>query len=538
MIGTFFKYMKVVDVSPFHDGLRRNNTMLNRLENEMKAIETAVEGLVALEDSLKGQGGDAIRAFYAECHLPFLQFFMTFKSNYVNVLTQMDSVLDALEPDANGFIRQTFLEGEVEEGLTVISRLTSSLTDEANDIMNQVADIVALPHLNDSDVQEGVRDARRKRDQTIADLYEFDANQTRALIAIENDLKTMEIWISDIEGLFTDGVTAIDFSMDKWAALSAKNTLQTDLAQRTAGMDGVNGGQGSGDEPGNLVGANTSEDEQMKALYAAMEKEQHVGNPVNDYAIDPHTGEYIMMNQGLVRVSKDYGPKELSLIDKAGLGVANFLILDDLKTITDPDSSYMAKGLSMASITPFGPAIKAGNAGIRLVRKSSIVKWISPKKVEKATGKGINNAKDITKLTVDDIPTAKSGNFNKFFNSLTSSELDELWKDKKFRKKIERQLREPGGLHEWHLVSRAPQFKHWSIGAEEIKLLRTSISDVKFVNPNGVHGGLGSTKAHNELLAIIDTSSDYNTFVRRLNNWANYRLEGGVSSLPEGLKLK
>ncbi|MEK4407056.1 LXG domain-containing protein [Sporosarcina sp. FSL K6-6792] len=346
-----------------------------------------------MEDSLKGEGGDAIRAFYAECHLPFLQFFMTFKSNYANVLTQMDSALDSLEPDMNGFIRETFLEGEVEAGLTEISQLTSSLTDEANDIMNQVADIVALPHLNDSDVQEGVRDARRKRDHTIADLYEFDANQTRALMTIENDLKTMETWLSDIEGLFTDGVTAIDFPMDKWAALSAKNTLQTDLAQRTAGMDGINGGQGSGDELGNLVGANTSEDEQLKALYAAMEKEQRVGNPVNDYAIDPNTGEYIMMNQGLVRVSKDYGPKELSLIDKAGLGVANFLILDDLKTITDPDSSYMAKGLSMASITPFGPAIKAGTAGIRLVRKSSIVKWISPKKVEKATDKGIGNSK-------------------------------------------------------------------------------------------------------------------------------------------------
>ena len=152
--------------------------------------------------------------------------------------------------------------------------------------------------------------------------------------------------------------------------------------------------------------------------------------------------------------------------------------------------------------------------------------------------KGIDNPKDITKLTVDDIPTAKSGNFNNFLNSLTSSELDELWKDKNVRKKIERQLREPGGLHEWHLVSRAPQFKYWNISAEEIKDLRTAISDVKFVNPNGVHGGLGSTKALNELLAIIDTSNDYNTFVRRLNNWANYRLEGGVSSLPEGLRLK
>ncbi|MEK5068745.1 HNH endonuclease [Sporosarcina sp. FSL K6-1508] len=231
-------------------------------------------------------------------------------------------------------------------------------------------------------------------------MYEFDANQTRALIAIENDLKTMETWLSDIEGLFTDGVTTIDFPMDKWAALSAENTLQTDLAQRTAGMDGVNGGQGSGDEPGNLVGMNKSEDEQLKALYAALAKEQHVGNPVNDYAIDPHTGEYIMMNQGLVRVSKDYGPKELSLIDKAGLGVANFLILDDLNTITNPDASFAAKGLSMASITPFGTAIKAGNAGIRLVRKNPIVKWRSPKKVENVTGKGKVNYKNIDEFII------------------------------------------------------------------------------------------------------------------------------------------
>ncbi|WP_242247437.1 WXG100 family type VII secretion target [Bacillus cereus group sp. BfR-BA-01523] len=155
----------------------------------------------------------------------------------------------------------------------------------------------------------------------------------------------------------------------------------------------------------------------------------------------------------------------------------------------------------------------------------------------KGTGEG-SKIENISKLTTEDIPTAKSGKFNDFFNSLSSAELDGLWKDKKIRKKIERQLREPGGLHEWHLVSRAPQFKFWDISAEKIKDLRTAISDVKFVNPKGVHGGLGSTRAHNELLAIIDTSNDYNTFIRRLNNWAYYRLEGGISSLPEGLRLK
>jgi hypothetical protein len=140
--------------------------------------------------------------------------------------------------------------------------------------------------------------------------------------------------------------------------------------------------------------------------------------------------------------------------------------------------------------------------------------------------------------SVDDIPTVKSGNFEKWFNSLTPDELDSIWRNKKFRKKIERQLRAPGGMHEWHLVSRAPQFKKWGVSAEKIRNLRTAIDDVNFVNPVGKHGGLGSTKAHNELLEIIDSSSDYDMFKRRLNNWANYRLEGGINSLPEGLRLK
>ncbi|ATO29999.1 hypothetical protein RA13_19970 [Bacillus atrophaeus] len=136
------------------------------------------------------------------------------------------------------------------------------------------------------------------------------------------------------------------------------------------------------------------------------------------------------------------------------------------------------------------------------------------------------------------VPTVKSGEFNNWFNSLTPKQLDELWKDKKVRRAIERQLRAPGGMHEWHLVSRAPTFKQWGVTSEQIRDLRTAINKVEFVNPVGKHGGLGSTVAHNELLGIIDSSLNYNMFVRRLNNWANYRLKGGAEALPEGLRIK
>lgn len=136
------------------------------------------------------------------------------------------------------------------------------------------------------------------------------------------------------------------------------------------------------------------------------------------------------------------------------------------------------------------------------------------------------------------MPTVKSGKFNEWFNKLTPDELDDIWQDKSMRKAIERELRAPGGMHEWHMVSRAPVFKRMGVSSDQIRDLRTAINEVEFVNPVGAHGKLGSTKAHNELLGIIDSSIDYNMFVRRLNNWSNYRLKGGVNALPEGLRFK
>ncbi|SDM41555.1 LXG domain of WXG superfamily protein [Psychrobacillus sp. OK028] len=208
--------MKILDVQPFQDGIQRNTNMLTRLEGEITAIQTAVQGLVAMEETLKGEGGNAIRSFYNDAHLPFLHFFLTFKATFNTTLTTMKSALDALEPNANGYIRQAYLEGEVEQGLTEISQVTTNLTDESNVIMDSVSDIVALPHLDDSGVQEGVTSARTSRDNTVTDLNEFDMTQTSALVLIEAAILNMEAWLTDIEYLMDEGLTDINFPADDW----------------------------------------------------------------------------------------------------------------------------------------------------------------------------------------------------------------------------------------------------------------------------------------------------------------------------------
>ena len=226
--------MKILDVDLFQDGLRRNIAMLDRLESEVEAIHRATEELVEMEEELKGEGGSAIRAFYAECHLPLLQQFLVSAAGYKQVLQQMENALYALEPDTSGHIVEQFLEGDVEQGLTTIAQLTENLTNESNSIMDQVSDIVALPHLDDSGVQEGVLDAKRKRDDTERMLQEFDATQTAALLPFEQDMQVMDAWIRNMEEMFTSNLTDIHFQTDRWAELVACNpplTISTPIIE-------------------------------------------------------------------------------------------------------------------------------------------------------------------------------------------------------------------------------------------------------------------------------------------------------------------
>jgi len=139
-------------------------------------------------------------------------------------------------------------------------------------------------------------------------------------------------------------------------------------------------------------------------------------------------------------------------------------------------------------------------------------------------------------LTDFQVPSVRNGEFNRWFDDLTSEQFNRLWSDLRVRRMIEDRIRQPRGYHEWHLVARTPRFKEWGISMDDIKGMRTLINDVEFRNPWGIHGGTGSTAAHNQILRIIDTSTGYDQFVVRLNNWASDRLVNGRQGLPEGFR--
>ncbi|MCY9196574.1 T7SS effector LXG polymorphic toxin [Bacillus atrophaeus] len=237
-----------------------------------------------------------------------------------------------------------------------------------------------------------------------------------------------------------------------------------------------------------------------------------------------------------VKVTGKLGKAGAAKVDKvleAGEKVATKHVKTGIQKTKD-FSSALLKGKNQVAFAGIAQDIE----NTHNVKNTPLLKKGIEEQKSNALQKIERKTQNIKKPRKTIVPTVKSGEFNNWFNSLTPKQLDELWKDKKVRRAIERQLRAPGGMHEWHLVSRAPTFKQWGVTSEQIRDLRTAINKVEFVNPVGKHGGLGSTAAHNELLGIIDSSLNYNMFVRRLNNWANYRLKGGAEALPEGLRIK
>ncbi|MFV0379205.1 MAG: hypothetical protein ACK5KQ_00040 [Anaerorhabdus sp.] len=126
--------------------------------------------------------------------------------------------------------------------------------------------------------------------------------------------------------------------------------------------------------------------------------------------------------------------------------------------------------------------------------------------------------------------------FNKWFDEISYEKFKQVWADKDLRKIIESRIRYPYGKHEWLMVGRADKFKEWGISMDDVKSLTSPTSTLKFANPWGIHGGFGSTTAHNEILGLIDSATSYDEYIYMLNEWAMDRLLNGILDLPEGLR--
>lgn len=226
--------MKVLDVSSLHEGIRGMTQQLSQLEKQLNGVENSIRSFVASKDSFRGKGANAIRRFYEYAHLPFLQFFQSFLANFQSKLQQLQFEIEGLEGDSRGFIDESFLTSELEDGLNQINRMVAELTGETNAQLSRVSDIVYLPRLQDHQFHEGIQQAKQSARQTVDKLHQFDHQQTQSFTTLLEDLTLIKRYIEEMNQQFESGkINVKNFSPVKLQDLEAYRELQTRLYNQT-----------------------------------------------------------------------------------------------------------------------------------------------------------------------------------------------------------------------------------------------------------------------------------------------------------------
>ncbi|MED4905638.1 T7SS effector LXG polymorphic toxin [Parageobacillus thermoglucosidasius] len=194
--------MKILHVRDLYHAIDGTMQSIDEKRRQLQQIRQSIRQFISLGHAFTGEGGDAIRNYYADCHIPFLTYLEQFLADFQHTLTQIKQAAASLESHEHGVIREDFLQQEVQVGLQRIYEVTRTLVSEANKEIASVQDIVSLPYLDEQGVIEGVRQAERNKNETLEQLYEFDRSQAAALEQLRPRIEAMNNYIAEMQAMF------------------------------------------------------------------------------------------------------------------------------------------------------------------------------------------------------------------------------------------------------------------------------------------------------------------------------------------------
>jgi predicted ribonuclease toxin of YeeF-YezG toxin-antitoxin module len=225
---------KQLDVDKVHEAIDITIQALHEKEDQLREMEIALTNFVNLEAEFRGQGGQAIRDFYATCHIPFIQLLRLFSEDYEHILQQIKQSLDFVEPAPGGFIDQAFIENDVQDGLDRVSQTAMALTDSANETLRSIQDIISIPLIDDSDVQQAIHVAKKEANSVVDKVLQFDHTGTVSLQSIKDNLKTLGKYVMEMHEAMGGGHLSVkDFSVDQLHYLPTHSKLTEVLQERS-----------------------------------------------------------------------------------------------------------------------------------------------------------------------------------------------------------------------------------------------------------------------------------------------------------------
>ncbi|TGB03463.1 LXG domain-containing protein [Halobacillus salinus] len=230
--------MKTYDGTALHGGIDKLVGQIEQQESQLEQLTQTIEQFANL-DQFEGHGGEAMRNFYRDFHLPLLEYYKHVMINYDRKLDSLKQAAQKLESNTDGFIREDFLETEVTNSLADAKERTTTLVDEVNDTLSKVADIVTVTPVRDDLFHRHMMRTEEKLNETVEDLHEFDTTQTKELDSVEHDVQMMRRYIEEGKGMLTSGELALEeYSSGQLRGMESYQPLKSALFSKQAGSWG------------------------------------------------------------------------------------------------------------------------------------------------------------------------------------------------------------------------------------------------------------------------------------------------------------
>jgi len=224
--------VKLFNASNLDSGIKQVKQSIDTLENQLQDLRKQIDYFTGLDDNFTGKSGKSIRMFYQEVHIPFILLFEQTIRQYKAAINVAEKLFFLFEPADDGYIEESFLETEIEQGLKKAAEMTHQLVEDVNDALGSIRDIMSIKHLTDENFYMDVQRAKRFTQRTINQLHQTDHGRAQDLTDTETDLQLLQKYITEIRSMFqSKDVTIANYTFRKFATNATYKEVLSEIEQ-------------------------------------------------------------------------------------------------------------------------------------------------------------------------------------------------------------------------------------------------------------------------------------------------------------------
>lgn len=195
---------KVLKVSEISDGIDQLIKKKKHEQKQLTHIKNALNQVIGLDDTLKGEGGQAIRQNFSMVHMPVLEAFDQFLEEYIQQLKDLKNKVTNYESE-DGLVREHFIEHDVNNGLDKIKSIVDDSVEAINHHFSKVSDLISGPDISSDHLDSEIHKTKQDNKDTVEKLNKLDHESKSGLEGSEDSLKQVTQLVGTVKDWAKDG---------------------------------------------------------------------------------------------------------------------------------------------------------------------------------------------------------------------------------------------------------------------------------------------------------------------------------------------